>query len=435
MHRAHRPVKISTLPHRRQGLTTPAVAIALLVIMMGLALIIDRIWLETARLELRTAAESSALAAAGELASDDLLRLNVPSDLRVNNARQLGSWIASQNYVCGTAVTLNTEPEGDIRLGRLIQAPQGILFEETEDNPTTVVVTGTRTRANNNPVALFIAGATKLPFGDVVARAEATVNNDLVGFRPLDGCPIPALPIAILESDPTQQRSDTWNNLIEARKGADNYSFDPQSHEVVSGGDGIPEIVVQSLRTGGKTTDPNTLLLDLGTNIADVGVQRQFTSGLTADDLKEFDGELWIGQGLSVEFSATPQFDGNQTTSFQDLIGERRICFLYSTTAPQRQPPMVTATCQTVVAVRIMAVNARSDGSCDVTLQPTVMTTRTALLASENQSPSTNPHSSDVPGPSDTFTNSLQDSLSGQPATTLTNATPNQYIYKLRLTQ
>ena len=60
------------------------------------------------------------------------------------------------------------------------------------------------------------------------------------------------------------------------------------------------------------------------------------------------------------------------------MIGERRICFLYSITSPQRQPPVVTATCPEIVSLRVMAVNGYSDGSCDVVVQPTVLTTRTA---------------------------------------------------------
>ncbi len=44
---------------RRRGFTTPAVAIALLVVMAGLALVLDRLWLDTADLELTTAAEAA----------------------------------------------------------------------------------------------------------------------------------------------------------------------------------------------------------------------------------------------------------------------------------------------------------------------------------------------------------------------------------------
>ena len=68
----------------------------------------------------------------------------------------------------------------------------------------------------------------------------------------------------------------------------------------------------------------------------------------------------------------------------QQLIGERRVCFLYSNAAPQRQSPLANSTCTDLVTVRVMAVTSNSDGSCDVTIQPSVLTTRTVVLASEN---------------------------------------------------
>ena len=53
---------------KRGGYTTAAIAFALLVAMAGFALLIDRMWLDAADMELTVAAESAALAAAAELA-------------------------------------------------------------------------------------------------------------------------------------------------------------------------------------------------------------------------------------------------------------------------------------------------------------------------------------------------------------------------------
>src|SRR5262245_51018624 len=86
----------------RRGFTTPAVAIALLIAMCGLALILDRLWLDAADLELTTAAEAAALGAASALANDDLLRINADPELRQDDARNAAAWIASQNTVAGS---------------------------------------------------------------------------------------------------------------------------------------------------------------------------------------------------------------------------------------------------------------------------------------------------------------------------------------------
>ena len=415
MHRIFRPVRFLRQRQRRRGLTTPAVAVALLVIMMGLALIVDRIWLETAQLELWTAAESAALAAAGELASDRLLQPNTAIDLRMNNARQIGGWIAEQNYVCGSPVTLNVQSEGDIRFGHLVEETQGTHFKESSDNPTTVVVTALRTRANNNPVALFVTGATGLPFGDVATRAEATIENSIVGLRPFEGSPIPALPIAIWKNDPTGRRSDTWDNLIESMRGADEYSYDEETHAITAVADGLPEIRLHSLRIGGDTTAANVQLLDVGTALNDRELMRQFETGISVDDLKSFDGEMWLGQGEELDLTSSPEMRETELAGFQQLIGERRICFLYSTATPQRQSPIATTTCTAIVAVRVMVVTSNSDGSCDVTVQPSVMTSRTALLASEVEEAS-------WPTPLNSNGNNV-------PSTR-----PNRYLYKMRLT-
>lgn len=417
-------------------------AIALLIVMMGLALIIDRIWLETAKLELMTAAEAAALGAAAELASDDLLVPNSSVDLRVSNALQTADWIASQNFVCGSPVTLNTEPEGDVLFGNLVQEPMGIQFLESSTNPNTVVVTTLRTRSNNNPIALFVTGATGLPYGDVAARVEASVNNDVVGLRSISGSPIPALPIAIWQVDPSGQRADTWNNLIESNQGSDNYSFDPDTHTVTAGPDGISEMVIHSAPTAGNQSNPNFQLVDIGTGLNNTELTRQIQSGLSVDDLQVWGGAIWLGQGVTLSLTCSPQFDSTQVTAFENLIGQRRVCFLYSTIAMQQsngtssqQSSAGTATCTEIVAIRILAVSQNADGSCSVTIQPTVMTTRTAILSSE----STNPATDDATDlyTTDSFdapTNSNGTSIGNFPSTTTTNAAPNRYVYKLRLT-
>jgi hypothetical protein len=367
-----------------------------------------------------------------------LLRPDAEVEDRLNNARQSAGEIAAENYVCGASIQLNAEPEGDIRIGYLNQDSTGIHFEESTTNTTTVVVSALRTRATNNPIALFIAGATNLPFGDVATRAQATISNDVVGLCPIEGSPIPALPIAIWESDPSGDRDDTWDNLIEARKGTDEYSFDESTHSVVSGSDGIPEMVLRSMRVGQDPAEANMLLLDIGTGVDDTEVTRQFTSGLTVKDLENLDGMLWLGQGATLDLTATPDFDGAQLTALENMIGECRICFLYSKSVPQRQPPDVTATCTQIVAIRILAVSGTVNGSCDVTIQPTVMTTRTAVLSTESPPTTTEQSADTLEGALadrmvDSQANSAANS-SGNSALATATGVPNTYVYKLRLT-
>ena len=395
----------------RRGLTTPAVAVALLVAMGGLALILDRLWLDAADLELTTAAESAALAAARELASDDLLRPKADPAGRMQAAREAAAWVAGQNLVAGDPVTLDSDAQGDVQLGRLVldQHEQQVRFEESDENPTTVVVTAQRTRSMSNPVGLFVTGLTGIPFGDVVSRVEATIDNRIVGVRPFEGAPVPALPLAIWLKDPTQQRRDTWEQQIEARRGADTYGFDAATGQVFRDSDGLPEIVLRSQSRDRNSDDSNLLVLDIGTALQDHEVVRQFASGWTADDLAGLDGELRVSPSNPEKFPAAPKLTHDDREALENLIGEPRICLLYSDARTNGSSSLLQATCVRLVAIRVLAVRDSSNGSCELIAQPCVFATRTALL--DEQSP---------------YHTGL--------ASEATTDNANKYIYKLQLT-
>jgi len=105
--------------HRRGGFITPFVVFALLVAMCCLALVLDRLWLDSTVVELTRGAEAAALTAAQGLASDDRLRTDVDARARIQTARTAAAEIAVQNLVAGDPLVLDTSPQGDIRFGRL----------------------------------------------------------------------------------------------------------------------------------------------------------------------------------------------------------------------------------------------------------------------------------------------------------------------------
>jgi hypothetical protein len=397
--------------HPRRGLTTPAVAVALLVAMGGLALILDRLWLDAADLELTTAAESAALAAARSLASDDLLRPNADPAARIQAARDAASWIAGQNFVAGEPVTINSDPEGDVRLGRLIldEKEKLVRFEESNEYPTTAVVTAQRTRRTSNPVGLFVTGLTGIPFGDVISRVEATIDNHIVGVRSFEGTTVPALPLAIWMKDPTQQRRDTWELQIEGRRGADVFGYDAAAGGVYRGADGIPEIVLRSQPRARDSSDSNILVLDIGTKLQDTDIARQFASGWSTKDLRGRNGEIRVSPSNPDVFPASPKLTRQDREALDNLIGEPRICLLYSEARPNASSLLLQATCVRLVAIRVLAVRDGSNGACEFVVQPCVFATRTALL--DEQTPAHTGRASDA---------------------TANNANP--YIYKLQLT-
>ena len=413
------------LRNSRRGFTTPAVALAMLVTMCGLALILDRLWLDAADLELTTAAEIAALQAASELATDDLFKPPVDPEARLDEARQAAAWIASQNVVAGDPVILDPEPEGDIRLGRLVLDDQTglVRFEESSDNPTTAVVTALRTRRTSNPVALFVSGATGIASGDLATRVEATVDNRVRAVRPCEGTPVPALPLAIWKRDPSGRRLDTWENQIEARKGLDQFGYDSITHSVTSGPDGIPEIVLRCQSAGQSAVNANLLVVDLGTGLKDDGLKRQYLSGWTVDDLASLGGEMpLLPSGLSLNASA--EFRATDRGALQTLLGEPRICLLFDAAAPtDGNDSLLKATCVRLVAIRILDIRDQGNGLCEIVAQPCVVKTKTAVLDV------TNPYSTDSVQPVSPYTASPASQSSANAST------GNPYIYKLQLSQ
>lgn len=395
---------VRSIPQRgahRRGLTTPVVAIALMITMAGMALILDRIWLETAQLELTTAAEATALAAARQLAADDRLVPKIDPAQRLDAARTAAEALAAGNLVAGRLPSFSVDGT-DILFGNYteLQENGSIQFDTTVSDPLSVRITLHRSRFRNNPVALFVGQLTGIPFGNVVRQADATVNNHIAGIRPVSGGFAPGLPLAIWKNDPSGNRNDTWDVQIEQRKGSDNFRYDPSSRKPVAGSDGIPEISVCSLARGGRPELCNLQVLDIGTDFADAKLKRQFQSGWSDEDLQSLGGMLAVAGGAT--FTSTPDLVSQDRDALELLSGEPRICLLFTTAVPTGNQSYLQTTCVDFVAVRVMNVQDQTDGSCLIVLQPTVLATRSAVITTAVGQPPANP--------------------------------PNKYVYNLQLT-
>ena len=361
----------------RRGVLVPLVAVALVVVLGCTALVLDRLWLDGVRLELRVAAEAAALAAAGEMAGDELLERDPDLEQCVCRARTAAQKIAAVNVAAGSPVVLDPSATGDIRFGRLVESGRtGVIqFLESEDEPRSILVMARRMRSRNNPVALFLCGATGTCAADVEAWAEATLDNHVVGLRPFSGVAIPALPLAILKADGTGQRA-AWDAQIEAEMGGDAYSFNAERGEVEDGGDGIPEIILKSRTNSGDPDEINIRLLTFGSRSA----AQQIRDGWRAEDLSEFGGELRL-DGDPVAMDGTSKIGDEAGQALKRVIGQKRIVLLYDDVAGTALPGSVN--CVAAVAGRVMAVRA-VDGGYELTFQPSVLATRTAVLGAES---------------------------------------------------
>lgn len=374
-----RRIPYVSLHAERRGMTTPMVAVALLVAMMGIALIVDRLWLATAQWELTAAAEAAALAAAREMVVDARLLGPSSAPVLMERAKQAATEIAAQNLVAGQPAHIDAAA-GDVRFVKTEPSKipgQSTEWVETERDPTQVLIHAQRTRFRGNPVALFMRQLTRQPFGDVVANVAVRMNNDIVAIRPFDDVPAPLLPLAIWKDDPAKKRKDTWQAAIEENGGKDQYGYDDTRHLVTTGADGIPELTLTTAKLKGPVSEANMQLLDLGTDLDAALVEQQILIGLSHADLENRNGELRLDGGASI--SSIPQLQSRERTALDEHLGSQRIAMLYAQATPVGKDGYQQTECVDFVAIRILAVNDQADGRCQIIIQPTVMTTRMAV--------------------------------------------------------
>ena len=377
----HRSLRIGAA---RQGSFAPLAIIALVVVVSGVALVLDKLWLEAAHAELTTAVEAAALSSGKQLASDELLREDSDIELLLEQAREQAAQLAARHLIAGRPVQLDASEEGSIRFGKLVfrDYADEPLFVETIDNPTSVVVTGAQVRSQNNPVAMLWQGLAGQDFADVVVRAEASVDNHVVGFRALNGIPIPALPIAILKRDLSRKHPD-WETHIEQRLGQDLWRYDAVTHQPLEEKDGIPEIVLQTVAPNGKPEDGNAQLFALDRKMNFEELTEHLKRGWNIADFHDSEPELRLDRGPQQFLSVDPN-GGNVAVELGKLIGECRIVMLYD----QIQDGDVR--CVGAVAGRILHLSRSDNGVCRMVFQPGVLTTRTAILTHETLVPLTN---------------------------------------------
>ena len=206
------------------------------------------------------------------------------------------------------------------------------------------------------------------------------MSNLLLGFKPVGGTTVPALPLGILRRDPSGRRDDTWEVQIEQRAGTDQFSYDRHSQTVVARADGIPEITLRSMKSRGRSEASNVQILDVGTSFEVRTILAQLREGWSHDHLAPFGGQLRFGANCS-EFAGLARVSGQFVDALEHLKGVPRIWLLYEDYEPLGDNGLGRCRATVPVAGRIMSVKALPDDQCELVLQPCVVTTRTAVLA------------------------------------------------------
>ena len=346
------------------------------------ALVLDRLWIDAAELQLQAAAEAAALAAATRIVGDHQLRDSDAAVESLDAARAAAERIARANTVSGRPVELDVRPGEDVLFGSSVESVEtgDKLFLETDVDPTTALVTARRSRRRDSGLLVFFRAVTGRPLADAFATAAATVDNRVSGIRPLPGSTVACLPLGILGSDPTGRRQDTWEHQIDRGNGQDRYRYDAVTGQVLSGQDGIREMIltVESAEKGVRP--PNVRMLDLGTRFVEPAVREQISGGVSRNDLELWGGEL-SPTDAPLRIDSSAPLVAAFLNDLVDQVGAPRLCLLYATSSTTEPTSTEKADVTRLVAVRLLTLEHSDPGPVRIVVQPTVIATRTAVLS------------------------------------------------------
>lgn len=381
----------------RRGLITGVLLLFMVVLIAVIGLALELGLVYHAQIQLQNAADAAALAGAAQLLDDSVLRPGATLDMteEVQAAQLAAISFAHSNIAASQEVTLapniENEAEGDICAGWLL-SPGTYQSEFLPWNGVgpcnTLRVRAHRTSQRSNPVPLRIAPLVGIATADVIAEAQATVDQRVYGFRPIGNATAPVVPLAALH----EGSEEAW--LEQSQRPAtegdnDRFTVNYRTDAVVKGADGIPEIELRiaTSQTSGVTTrgegDDDTSQRNLGLLwlggpvVGRATLDRQLLTGLTLDDLAAWGGELSLEANGTRLVPGRADADRGLVDTFRKMIGANRVWPLYSifTEGDEESGYVLTG----FAAGRIVSA-AEEDGELIVLVQPSLLITSTALV-------------------------------------------------------
>jgi hypothetical protein len=305
------------------------------------------------RTDLQKCADAAALAGVQVFVDDRMLLRRRSAMLElIEKARAEAGAYALANPVLGRPLRLlpnpTNDPAGDVvfatlerpRAKRLLVADLVDPHNELLHEINTVRVQACST-ADHGQAARLNRGQLLSPQPtDAVGVATATLDRDVIGFRPKVRHLLPLAPLAV-RSDPAGVRKDSWEYQVERKGGTDQWRFDHRRQVFVRGADGLFEMTVklklqnqssgQQSPTGtqgsaggrqgqgsggGGQAGPggagssghwrgNACLLQLGAQDL-AALAHQLVVGVSRDDLRLFGGELVLGPNNRLVVPGTP---------------------------------------------------------------------------------------------------------------------------------
>jgi hypothetical protein len=338
------------------------------------AFAVDLGYLNVARAELQRSADAAALAGAWALIDEDaLVGYDNPSYL-AEHARAYAAQFAQYNPVTSQNPSVDQQ---DLAVGYLANPtdPSSELLLDGSHPPNAVQVRVRKSSGVNGEVPLFFARALGTQSASMEAVATAALLTNIRGFRfPSTGENLGVLPFALDE--------ETWIALIEDHVGTDNWTWNPETGEVESGGDGILEV---NLFPQGTGSPGNRGTVDIGpSNNSTSDLARQITDGITQDDLDHIGGVLELDEDGFLYLNGDTGISAGMKDELASIIGQPRTILIFREVNGNGNN--ATFTIVGFAGIRITEVKLTgSMNSKRVTIQPAITLSKGGIPAAGDQ--------------------------------------------------
>jgi Flp pilus assembly protein TadG len=312
----------------RRGVISVLAALFVIVLVAMVAFCVDVGYVLTAKEELQRTADATAMAACWDYAKQLSSGSNAATSM--THARGTAGDYAANNGVTNAPLNLNSnpsnDPTGDVVFGYVSDLNGGgNNFDTANANFYNAVrVRVRKDSSTNGEVPYFFARVFGLQGQMLNAQATAAIVRDVKGFQlPADGSNLEILPFAL--------DLETWTDWMNGG-GTDEWTWDPTTKHVSSGGDGTKEVNLYPQGTG---SPGNRGTVDIGgANNSTSDLSRQVVDGISPQDMQALESS-----GHSLEFDSCGKLDLNGDTGISagvkdeltSIVGQPRIIPVFST--------------------------------------------------------------------------------------------------------
>ena len=382
----------------RRGVFTAWSIYALLLSGLCTALVINHLWLSAVRQDALRCAEASALAAGAGLLSDDMLRplqSSYEHQWRTERSKLAAVQMSRFYYQTCNVPILSTDDirhsvsPNDARKPSTSNAshrPNDVAQFEVPDYVTVSYGGLTADGQARHQVRLFLPGLTGIHEAAIGMHATVRIDHSPVGFQPSRACNVPMAPFGIPDSsDGSDTKSWTW--LIERGHGRDEYSWVEETQAVTGGPDGLPEIKLLLMADTPGLACGHLVPANLNnTRLHPEQFDKWIAVGIAQDDIQSMPHHSVRFPFQCAAFKCEKKHLGQTADVIAGIIGRPTIfCLLdhKSTSKENRENIAASAASLTLtrpVAARVLNVRMQDKDNVEITLQPCVLTTSTAIM-------------------------------------------------------